>query len=165
MKNERSKAGIRCFQFFAILGALNGLVGTYLIIFQDVETVMGTGPAEAALGLVVLIFAVLYRHPVGIVLGVSMIGISLLLFGLVLTLDWSPADAELSFSVLSSIYMALSLPMVVYVLVRPPVLYHEWQCTRCGYPIVRLTQPRCPECGSRIEPVLVEKYAAASLPE
>ena len=105
-----------------------------------------------------------YRHKTGIVLGASMIGISLLLYLLVVTLEWSPSDAELPFSVLSPTYMALSLPMVVYVLVRPPVLFKEWQCHGCGYPIVGLTQPSCPECGSAIPPALVEKYANADVP-
>ena len=157
--------GIRCFQAFVIFGALNGLIGTYLIIFEDVESVLWTGPIETILGLIVLIFAMVYRHKTSIVLGASMIGISLLLFLLVLILGWSPSDAELPFSILTPAYMAFSLPMVIYMLFRPPVLFKEWQCSRCGYPIVGLTQPSCPECGNRIDPLLVEKYAEASVPE
>ena len=158
MNKQRSSIGIRFFQTFTILGALNGLVGTYLILFIHVETVAGTGPIESALGLVILIFAIVYRHLVGIILGASMIGISVLLFLLVLTLQWSPSDAKLPFSFVTSIYMLFNLPMTVYLLARPPVLYQEWQCSRCGYLIYGLQSPQCPECGSNLNPELVAKY-------
>lgn len=158
MNNQRSNIGIRFFQAFTILGVLNGLVGTFLILFIHVETVVGTGPIESALGLGILIIAMIYRHLVGIVLGASMIGISVLMFLLVLTLHWSPSDAKLPFSFIASIYMLFNLPMTAYLLARPPVLYQEWQCTGCGYLIYGLQSPLCPECGSNLDPKLVAKY-------
>ena len=158
MENKTSKARIYWFLGIAILGALNGLIGTFLIIFVDVESVVVTGPIEAILGLIILIFAIVYRHFIGILLGVSMIGISLLLFLLVVTLQWSPKDAELPFSFLTSVYLLFSLPMLVYLLMRPPTTYQEWQCPGCGYLIYGLQSSRCPECGAALNPELVKKY-------
>jgi hypothetical protein len=158
MKKQRSQVGIRFFQGFVLLGGLNGLVGTFLILFIHVETVGGTGPIEAGLGLIILIFAMVYRHLAGIFLGASMIGISVLMFLLVLLLEWSPREAYLPFSFLASIYMLFSLPLTIYVTVRPPILYQEWQCHGCGYLIYGLQSPQCPECGNVLNPDLVAKY-------
>lgn len=157
--------GILFFQAAVLFGAINGLIGTCLILFIDVESVVVTGPIEAVLGSLTLGFAIAYRHSAGMILGVSMIGISLLFFLLVLTLGWSPSDAEMPFSIMSGFYLLFSLPLAGYVLYRPPISRQEWQCQRCGYPIVGLTQPTCPECGSAIDPTLIEIYAHAAVPQ
>lgn len=38
----------------------------------------------------------------------------------------------------------------------------ELYCPRCGYDVTGLPQPRCPECGCRFDPALLEFRRAAS---
>ncbi|MFK7788132.1 MAG: hypothetical protein AB8C95_01395 [Phycisphaeraceae bacterium] len=58
--------------------------------------------------------------------------------------------------------MALALP--IYRLFKndfakttPP-----WLCKACGYPLMGLTDPSCPECGEKFDPEAVPKMATAA---
>lgn len=33
--------------------------------------------------------------------------------------------------------------------------WYPWQCRRCDYPLVGLSTPRCPECGTPFNPILL----------
>ncbi len=40
-----------------------------------------------------------------------------------------------------------------------------WLCKGCGYPLLGLTEPSCPECGERFDPADVPKLAETEAPQ
>jgi len=59
-----------------------------------------------------------------------------------------PADFSWqSFAGVGIAHVLLGLLPTVWVLARRPRVPGPWQCRRCGYALVGLPEPRCPECG------------------
>ena len=79
-----------------------------LIMAVDVHTVMVTGPIIAALGLMVVIRAIIERRAPFAILGAAHIGICLLFVALVNLLGWSPADATRPFVAMGTTYLIAS---------------------------------------------------------
>jgi hypothetical protein len=83
------------------------VVGTALI-FHEVESVIGTGPVLAGLGVILLIAGVVARRTLWTLLGTAHVSVCLLFFGLVNLLEWDPSDAEMPFRVMSVLYTMAS---------------------------------------------------------
>ena len=92
----------------AWLAAVTTLLGT-LLIYVEVETVIGSGPALAGLGLVLLTLGLMRRSPGACLLGALHIAVCLLFFGLVFFNSWGPRQAEVPFRILSPAYCAFIL--------------------------------------------------------
>jgi len=147
--------------FYAIalvLGAVSVVIAYLCIIFIDVETVLGTGPAIAIMGLIVIGFATRYKHKSGMIDGISLVTIVVLTTAITWLLDWSPGEAKAPFLIIGGTYLLAQMGILITVFLNPPVLREEWQCVDCGYPIYGLQSAQCPECGSVIHPALLEKY-------
>lgn len=136
----------------------NGILGFLAILFIDVESVVLTGPIEFILGLLLIIFAAILNHHLGITLGGLMISIAIALTALVNILHWSPSDAHTPFVYITTPFVLCTTPMFVFALLRIPKAFFEWQCPSCGYLIYGLESPQCPECGTELNPDMVEKY-------
>ncbi len=134
----------------AVLGWLDAVVGTVLIVFVDVESVVGTGPILFIFGLLLVVSGAFCRNGYAVGVAISMIAVSLLFFGLVYFLRWSPRDAEQPFTVMSIIYVVLMSPLVLIALLQRPRVtrWRPWECQSCGYPLFGLKTPSCPECGT-----------------
>ena len=121
------------------------------VIFIDVETVLGSGPAMMAVAVALLIFSIRQRFVPGVLLGLGHIGICGLFVGLVETLSWGPAPAAVPFSIMATIYTLLTVPLTVRMFGRIPGP-DPTRCLTCGYLLLNLTEPRCPECGTAFDP-------------
>lgn len=137
-----------------VLGWLTAVVGTILIAYVDVESVLSSGPSMVVLGALLLIAAAVCRNWFALGAGVSMVAVCLLFFGLVWYLDWSPSDAEKPFIAMSTIYTIALSPLAVVSLIQCPRItrYRPWECHNCGYPLYGLKTPTCPECGTSFNP-------------
>ena len=85
------------------------VIAWLLILLVDVESVIGTGPALFALGLLLIIGGAIVRSGVALGFGAAHVAICLLFFGLVNLLDWSPGDAEGPFEAIGGAYTATAL--------------------------------------------------------
>jgi hypothetical protein len=130
-------------------------VALLLIILYDVESVLVTGPIIAILGLVAVALGIGARFSLVALLGVANCSICLLFFGLVLTLGWSPADADAPFAGMGLVFTVSTLPAVLRATRRAPATLSPWICARCGYLLYGLSEARCPECGTPFDPSLL----------
>ena len=142
----------------AVLSWVACLVACLLITFYDVESVMVTGPIICGLGIVIVVAGAHRSYRWAIALGVAHICIALLFFGLVLTLGWSPRDAETPFAVMGYAYLCLSGLLTIKVWRSRPMTWQPWECQSCGYPLYGLTEPRCPECGTSFDMAVVGEF-------
>lgn len=49
------------------------------------------------------------------------------------------------------LYLLFMFPASWFTYNHPPQAYENWQCRGCGYPLFRVTTPRCPECGEEFD--------------
>lgn len=123
-------------------------IGLALMIFLDVESVMGSGPVTLFYGAGLLVISGICRHWFALVIASSYVFIPILFTMLVLMFNWSPDDAEVPFSIMGGIYFFLLLVSSIIAIVYSPKAFGADQCQRCGYPLIGLTSRHCPECGS-----------------
>lgn len=84
-------------------------VALALITMVDVESVLATGPLIFGLGLSALVVAATSRTWLAMAVSIGHCSICLLLFVLVVLLDWGPSQAERPFQAMGCIYLALAI--------------------------------------------------------
>ena len=84
------------------------LIATALIWTVDVETVMGSGPVIATLGLAMLIAGVRSGSTWHVILGAAHCAICLLFFMFAWWVNWGPAEATTPFGIMGAAYTLLS---------------------------------------------------------
>ena len=106
------------FRFAIFFQLLTIAVGVVLAVF-DIETILGTGPILALLGLVVFLQTKRQdgsRRPLSLVFGVSGPMVAVICFLLIFCLEWSPRAAHFPIGAIAVCYSLLFLPMGMYVL-------------------------------------------------
>ena len=135
-----------------VVGWVACLVALLLIIFVDVESVVGTGPVIFLLGLGTIFVGIRVRHPATWLLGLTHCAICVLFTALVNGLRWGPSDATTPFTIMGLVYVALTLPPTVLAYRNMPAARPPWECAQCGYLRYGRPEPRCPECGTPVDP-------------
>ena len=131
--------------------------GAILIPAVDAESIIVTEPVLAVFGIAMAHIGL--RGGRGAMpLGLTQIGVCLLVFGLINGLRWSPSDATVPLTFLSAIYALLALPATAWVASRlPPDRPDPNACRGCGYALFGLPTDACPECGLRFDPARVTR--------
>lgn len=80
-----------------------GYVVAYAVLLMKVETVMGSGPILAALGIWLAVRGHQARHAPSQLLGAGLAVLLVTLFITVNALSWSPSDAEDPFAVIGAV--------------------------------------------------------------
>ena len=57
----------------------------------------------------------------------------------------------------SAVLLVVTLPLALATWHRPLAGQDPCECRRCGYPLIGLAAPRCPECGTPFDPVIIER--------
>jgi ribosomal protein L40E len=127
--------------------AVDGLIA-WLLLFVKVESVLFTGPILFFLGIILILGSRPVRFWRGGILGVLHCGIFVLLVMLVNLFHWSPDNAKVPFIIMGGMYLLGTLPLGVFAYRNVPASYDPSRCSRCGYLLYGLTEPRCPECGT-----------------
>jgi hypothetical protein len=151
-----------------VRGLLYTAVGWCLIawglIWVEVETVLGTGPALTILG--ILIMAAGWKVDVrAVLIGAAHCGICVMFVLLVNLYVWSPADAHQPFVVMGVIYIVALIPITIWVAhTLPPPGVPFGTCAHCGYLLWGLSEPRCPECGTGFDTSMLPALQATPPP-
>ena len=139
-------------------------VAEALIVFADVESVMGTGPVIAVVGVATVLLGLAGRYAALAWVGLANILVCILFFMLVVILEWSPGQAAHPFAIMGAIFTAATLPAAIRVTRRVPRAVNPWACKHCGYLLYGLRDPRCPECGTPFHPSLLGTGAGRADP-
>jgi hypothetical protein len=75
-----------------------------------------------------------------------------LLATLVNVLEWSPDRARHPFEVTGSGFTIAIAVATWFAIRNVPRGSEPWTCSRCGYLLYGLVEPRCPECGQAFDP-------------
>ena len=142
-----------------LLANVVGTVVAYVVMLEEVETVIVSGPLLFLAGAITLFIARTLKYALGIAVGGAQIGICLLFVSLVNILRWGPSAAEGPFKLMSILYMAGALPAAVAAALRIPDDPMFGRCEQCGYRLYGLTAARCPECGRGFDPALLPALA------
>lgn len=101
---DRPGAWQRVTRVALVLAWLCCVIGWACIAWVDVESVIGSGPLLATLGLLMLIGGLRLRRPEYWVLGSAHCAICILFVALVNVRRWSPNDAEWPFTIMGGVY-------------------------------------------------------------
>ena len=169
MCGRRIRSARRAPKHAKILLAGGGILclTAWLLVFAEVETVLGSGPIIFATGLATIVFSRRAGSTLGVLIGAAHCAICVLFTGLVNSLQWSPSDSLIPFATLGAAYCAAVLPLAVLAYRRMPEADDSDHCAKCGYLLTGLTEPRCPECGTTFDSAILgqtEYPAAPSLP-
>jgi hypothetical protein len=146
---------VRLAAMLLVLGWMVCLV-SYGLMLNDVETVLASGPTLLIVGILALIFSTIKSYWWGIAIGLAHISLTFVFFFSVFINQWSPRDAELPFAVMGAAYLVAITPATVIAWLKRPSGFASWQCQHCGYPLVGLERPQCPECGHSFDPQTVK---------
>ena len=124
----------------------------WALVLFEVESVIATGPVIFFLGVLLIILGAVSGNPQAVLTGVAHCAVCLLLFFLVLILNWSPTQAEGPFIWMGISYLVIATPMTLWALLQRPRVRPPWECKTCGYALYGLNDARCPECGTAFDP-------------
>jgi predicted RNase H-like HicB family nuclease len=116
------------------------------------KTVVVAGPFIAALGSVVIVLGGIGRYRWAVVLGVSHLAICVAFVAMVNLARLSPRSAYVPFLCVGVPYVIGLTAATVWASRRVPRQERPWECDGCGYLLVGLSEPRCPECGLGFDP-------------
>jgi hypothetical protein len=146
----------------ACAGWLWTLVGLGIVIFDDVRTIMWSGPVLGAVGLVSLILALAGRAWWTSVGAGMMVVFPVGVFLMIYLLRLSPEPATLPVELLAVVFWLACIVPGVLGWGEPREKRVAWACERCGYWLIGLTEARCPECGEACDLEQVARAWAAS---
>jgi len=134
-----------------------------LIVAVDVESVLATGPILFLVGFVMVVMGywIGYRLAAGI--GAAHMGVCVLFVLLVNILNWSPSAASFPFAWMGLLYTVATAWPSFYAFSHPPSDHIPGTCRQCGYILVCLPEPRCPECGLPFDPREVTTHTTDEL--
>jgi hypothetical protein len=122
----------------------------WLLICIDVETVLVTGPVVLILGIAQIVVGRVKKRADVLWLGAAHVAICALLFLLVNALSWSPRQAQAPFTGMVLAYAA-AVAVPTWQAFRRR-MHTPGICDACGYTLIGLSEPRCPECGTPFPP-------------
>jgi hypothetical protein len=125
------------------------------MVLVDVESVIGSGPVILLYGVVLMAMTPWARNRDVFRIGLANVLISLLFVALVNALSWSPGQAERPFAVMGAAYLLVLLGLTILAHRRAPRMDAS-RCPNCGYLLIGLPEPRCPECGTGFDPAVVQ---------
>lgn len=126
----------------------------YVVMLFEVESVLASGPIITVCGLILLTSAAFVWQWSLVWLGLSDLVICGLFYGGVKVFHWGPADAALPFRLAGAFYLIWLVLLIVRVHKTTP-RFAPNQCSKCGYLLIGLPTPRCPECGTPFDPSAV----------
>lgn len=151
-RHAKPPVGIRV---LLVLSWLTCVVGTLLIPTVDVETIMGSGPILAGLGIITCTAGAFARHWRACFVGLLHVSFCLFIFLLIVGLGWSPDQAHHRVLTIASVYALAVIPLSIWAWFGPSRQRSPWFCLQCGYFLRGLTEARCPECGTPFDPKLL----------
>jgi hypothetical protein len=116
------------------------------------KTVIFSGPIIAALGAVVIVLGRVGRYGWAVALGASHLAICVTFVAMVNLARLSPRSAYVPFLCVGVPYVIGLTAATVWASRRMPRRERPWECEGCGYLLVGLSEPRCPECGLGFDP-------------
>lgn len=116
------------------------------------KTVVISGTAIVCLGLLVSVFGVLGRYWWAVGLGQSYLLICIIFVVMVNAFRLSPRAAYAPFLCVGVPYVIVLILATITTARREPRTERPWECEGCGYLLVGLNEPRCPECGRWFDP-------------
>jgi hypothetical protein len=125
------------------------------------ESVVVCGPIIGTLGSVLIALGGFARYRWAMVLGASHIGICVVFVAMVNLARLSPRSAYVPFLVVGLPYVVGQAVATVAAVRRMPREEQPWVCEGCGYLLVGLSEPRCPECGREFDP---RRWAGMPMP-
>ena len=151
---QRAREGAR---LLARTTTYTAVVGSLLVMFVDVESVIVSGSLLFLQAVLLAILASRSRTPGFFRLACMHAGFCVLLVALVNIFRWSPSDAEVPFSVLTPLFgLGMYFKSRSMLAIYPR--YDDSVCQVCGYPLQGLSTPRCPECGTPFPADRLEPY-------
>jgi hypothetical protein len=120
---------------------------SYAVMLAKVESVLFSGPLLCIFGAGLLVVARASRCRRVAWAAVGNFAICALLFGLVQLYHWRPLTAYRPFALLGPVYVVALGALQVCVHRHAPRVSPD-ECRKCGYLLIGLTAPRCPECGT-----------------
>jgi hypothetical protein len=136
--------------------AISGSIGAYafgwLCCFEDAEAMAVFTLVAAGMGISAAIIGLSVHYYWACVPAVIQIGSWLTGAVIVKVYDLSPDEAQQPF-IIAGAFVLVALVVVTFLAVRkaPRTPRSPWLCSECGYLLVGLDQPRCPECGQAFE--------------
>jgi phosphopantothenoylcysteine decarboxylase/phosphopantothenate--cysteine ligase len=116
------------------------------VLLLDTESVELSGPIIFLLGLVVLVGGA-RAYLVAAHMGLCYMSLVLLLIALVNIFTWSPDEARGPFLLIGGLFL-FSMPVWLFLASSRLPIESHLHCQKCGYLLVGLSSPRCPECGT-----------------
>jgi hypothetical protein len=137
-----------------LLWAASGVcaVATLAVAAMGAETVLVSGPTIAVLGVAVMVLGWVGRYGWAVGLGASHLAICILFVVMVNAFRLSPRSAYAPFLGVGVPYALGLAAVTVLASRRSPREERPWECDGCGYLLVGLNEPRCPECGRGFDP-------------
>jgi len=125
------------------------------------KTVVFSGPAIACLGLVVIVLGVLGRYWWAVGVGVGYLLVCVVFVAMVTAFRLSPDRAYAPFLWVGVPWVIGLIRATAVAAGRAPRAERPWECDGCGYLLVGLNEPRCPECGRGFDP---RRFAGIAVP-
>jgi hypothetical protein len=132
----------------------------WLLAFVDIESIMLSGPVLMLLAMAGAVVAGRARSGALFVTAVVQWGMPVAIFILIVGMNWGPNAARAPVLTIGAIYLATLAPFVAWAFYRGDAARTPWTCAHCGYALIGLTKPRCPECGSGFNAAEVEQAIA-----
>lgn len=155
---------VRWCRLLVLAGAACSFLAWGLIVWVDVESVLFTGPILFALGMAKVIMARPTRcdYDSAFVLGLGEAAVCTIFVGTVNLFSLSPRTARMPFTLMGLLYLLIATPGAWMAYQRAPRDADPRVCAGCGYLLIGLTEPRCPECGRRFDPALLPDLASGA---
>jgi hypothetical protein len=128
------------------------VVAMLTIAAAGAKTVVFSGPVIAIMGVVVLVLGLLGRYWWAVGLGASYLAICGVFVVMVNVFRLSPRSAYVPFLCVGVPYVLGLIAGTIVASRRMPREERPWECEGCGYLLVGLSEPRCPECGRGFDP-------------
>jgi hypothetical protein len=116
------------------------------------KTVIISGPVIAALGAVVIVLGRIGQYGWAVALGAAHLAICVTFVTMVNVARLSPDSAYGPFLCVGVPYVIGLTRATFWASRRMPRQERPWECAGCGYLLVGLSEPRCPECGLGFDP-------------
>ena len=137
------------------LGAYLGVVLTWLAILLTHDAALFALLITAVAGLIGTLRVIIGRLPMRFWL----IPVASLVYAKVVLISSAYGTVQVAISLGIAFTVVLALPLFRlfkhdFAKTTPP-----WLCKACGYPLLGLTEPSCPECGKPFDPTNVPKMS------
>jgi hypothetical protein len=149
---KRRRWAVRWARWAALAAAGVCGVAIVTVALAGAKTVVFSGPTIAGLGAVVLVLGLLGRYWWAVGIGASHLAICIVFVAMVNVFRLSPRSAYVPFLCVGLPYLLGVVGATIVAARRAPREERPWECEECGYLLVGLSEPRCPECGRGFDP-------------